>query len=75
MTEKLTRFALICLCVLPVWLLSTKWNGQNFLFAMNGQTGKLVGDLPVNKKKYWLTLLGIGTALSIIGSVLVYFFW
>ena len=22
--------------VLPVWLLSTKWEGQNFLFAMNG---------------------------------------
>ena len=36
---------------LPVWLLSTKWNGQNFLFAMNGQTGKFVGDLPIDKGK------------------------
>lgn len=60
--------------LLPVWLLSTKWNGQNFLFAMNGQTGKLVGDLPVNKKKYWLTFFGIGIALSIISSVLVFLF-
>lgn len=58
--------------LLPVWLLSTKWNGQNFLFAMNGQTGKLVGDLPVNRKKYWLTFLGIGAALSAISSVLIY---
>jgi hypothetical protein len=33
----------------PVWLLSTTWNGQNFLFAMNGQTGKFVGNLPVDK--------------------------
>lgn len=39
--------------MLPVWLLSTKWEGQNFLFAMNGQTGKLVGDLPCDKGKYW----------------------
>ena len=39
--------------LLPVWVLSTKWNGQNFLFTMNGQTGKLIGDLPVDKGRYW----------------------
>ena len=33
----------------PVWLLNTTWNGQKYTFAMNGQTGKLVGDLPVDK--------------------------
>ena len=32
--------------LLPVWMLHTKWNDKDFLFAMNGQTGKLVGDLP-----------------------------
>lgn len=36
---------------LPVWLLSTKWKDQNYLFAMNGQTGKFVGNLPVDKRK------------------------
>jgi len=39
--------------LLPVWVLSTRWKDQNFLFAMNGQTGKLVGDLPMDKGKYW----------------------
>ena len=39
--------------LMPVWLLSTKWNGQSFLFAMNGQTGKLVGDLPLDRGLYW----------------------
>ncbi len=39
--------------MLPVWLLSTRWNGKSFLFAMNGQTGKLIGDLPVSKGRYW----------------------
>ena len=33
----------------PVWLLNTTWNGEKYTFAMNGQTGKLVGDLPVDK--------------------------
>ena len=56
--------------LLPVWLLNTKWNGKNFLFAMNGQTGKMVGDLPVDKKKYWLVLFGLWALLSIIGLVI-----
>lgn len=40
----------------PVWFLNTKWNGKNYSFAMNGQTGHLIGDLPVAKDlavKYW----------------------
>lgn len=43
-----TKYAL-----LPVWLLSTTWNGEKYTFAMNGQTGKFVGDLPLDKKEYW----------------------
>ena len=56
--------------LLPVWLLNTKWNGKDFLFAMNGQTGKMVGDLPVDKKKYRLVLFGLWALLSIIGLVI-----
>lgn len=37
----------------PVWLLSTQYRGENYLFAMNGQTGKLVGDLPVDWGAFW----------------------
>ena len=33
----------------PVWLLNTTWNEKKYTFAMNGQTGKFVGDLPVDK--------------------------
>ncbi len=55
--------------LLPVWMLNTKWQGQDFLFAMNGQTGKLVGDLPVDKTKYWTTLLGIGGGFGFLSSL------
>ena len=39
--------------LLPVWLLTTKWKDQTYLFAMNGQTGKFVGNLPEDKGKKW----------------------
>ena len=35
----------------PVWILNTSWNGNTYTFAMNGQTGKMVGDIPVDKGK------------------------
>ena len=50
--------------LLPVWMLSTRWNGENYLFAMNGQTGKLIGDLPVDKKKYYSYFAGIALPLA-----------
>ena len=50
--------------LLPVWLLNTRWNGKNFLFAMNGQTGKFVGDLPVSWKKFVLTFFAIAAPLA-----------
>ena len=37
--------------LLPVWVLSTKYNDENYQFIMNGQTGKFVGKLPVDKGK------------------------
>ncbi|MDD7268079.1 MAG: hypothetical protein SPL15_06330 [Lachnospiraceae bacterium] len=52
--------------MLPVWLLATKWQDQSFLFAMNGQTGKLVGDLPVDKAKYW----SIFSAVTVVAALL-----
>jgi len=57
--------------LMPVWLLNTKWNGKDFLFAMNGQTGKMAGDLPVDKKKFWGMFFGLGAALSVISSLLI----
>lgn len=54
----------------PVWLLSTKWNNANFLFAINGQTGKMTGNLPIDKKKQWLRILMIAIPLLLLGCLL-----
>lgn len=37
--------------LLPVWMLNIKYKDKIYTFAMNGQTGKLIGDIPVDKKK------------------------
>lgn len=50
--------------LLPVWMLNTKWQGKDFLFAMNGQTGKLVGDLPTSAGKFWGTFAAITAGLT-----------
>ena len=58
--------------LLPVYMLTTKYNGQNYLFAMNGQTGKFVGNLPVSRKKYWTYFLGIAASVTaVLGTALM----
>lgn len=52
--------------LLPVWILKTRWDNKDYLFAMNGQTGKFVGNLPVSKKLFWAWLLGITAVLGVI---------
>ena len=58
--------------MMPVWLLSTKWADKNFLFAMNGQTGKLIGDLPIDWGKFWMWLFGI--SLPLMGVLSLFMF-
>lgn len=50
----------------PVWLLATAWNGNKYTFAMNGQTGKFVGDLPVDKSAAAKWTLGLSAAFSVV---------
>lgn len=57
--------------LLPVWMLSTEWGGKRYMFAVNGQTGKTVGDLPVNKGKVVKTFAAIAAAVAAIGCAIV----
>ena len=59
----------------PVWILNTMWNGQKFTFAMNGQTGKMAGDLPMDKGAFRRWLFGIAGAVAAGVFALTYLFW
>ena len=63
--------------MLPVWMLNYRYQGKNYQFAINGQTGKLVGTLPLGKGRMlgWWAGLTVGlftliTAVSVIGGLL-----
>ena len=60
--------------LLPVWVLSTQWKGQSFLFAMNGQTGKLVGDLPLDRGLYWKYFARIAVGITAVVTAAVVLF-
>jgi hypothetical protein len=60
----------------PVWILNTKWKDKSFRFAVNGQTGKIAGNLPISKAKatgFWFLFFFIFTAVigGIIGGILL----
>ena len=59
----------------PVWILNTQWNGQKFTFGINGQTGKIAGDLPMDKGKFWIWLMGVAGVASAAAFALSYLFW
>jgi DNA-directed RNA polymerase subunit RPC12/RpoP len=40
--------------MLPVYLFDCTYAGKTYHYAANGQTGKVVGELPVSKGKKWL---------------------
>ena len=58
--------------LLPVWMLSTRWNGNSYLFAMNGQTGRFIGALPVDKGRYWSWFAKIALPVAAVLAFLLY---
>ena len=60
--------------LLPVWMLSTRYAGKNYIFAMNGQTGKFIGDLPISKGRALAWFAGIAAPVAAAIAVALQFF-
>ena len=64
--------------LMPVWMLSNQWDGETYTFAMNGQTGKVTGRLPVDKgafRNIWLKNSLISSVIvSLLLLMISYFF-
>ena len=63
----------VAYALLPVWMLHTRWNNEDYLFAMNGQTGRLIGDLPIDNGKVMRWTLILFLPLAIVLFIVVYF--
>lgn len=58
--------------MLPVWMVNIKYKGKMHTFAMNGQTGKIVGDIPVGIKEAVMWFIIIFIAAFLILTVVMY---
>ena len=59
----------------PVWMLTTKWKDKSYTFAMNGQTGKIVGDLPMDLSLFFKWLFGVAGAVAALCFGIGYLSW
>jgi len=59
--------------LLPAWTLTYNDNGKIYYFSINGQTGRTVGELPVDKKKLIITFLCIFIPFALLLLAFFYF--
>lgn len=54
--------------LLPAWVLTYKGgrDGVPYYYMMNGQTGRVCGKLPIDKKRVLATALGVGLAVFLV---------
>ena len=58
--------------LMPMWFLSYKYKDKNYYYAMNGQTGKFGGNLPIDKVKAFIVGAAIVVApLIALGFVIL----
>lgn len=61
--------------LLPAWILTYIYNGKTYVYAVNGQTGKSFGELPLNNQKVLLVssiIFSITTITLAIGGALIW---
>ena len=56
--------------LLPVWMVNVKYNEKMYIFAMNGQTGEFIGNIPLDKGKVVLYTI-MYLAIFFVGAILV----
>lgn len=57
--------------LLPVWMLHSVYKGNTYEFAMNGQTGKLTGTLPIDKRKALAWFFGVFAGVTAVVTLLL----
>lgn len=59
--------------LLPVWMLNTKYKDKTYVFAMNGQTGKMAGTFPICPKQSAAWFAGICAGVTLIAGLIQMF--
>ena len=59
--------------MLPVWAYNDRDSNKHFFFSVNGQTGKVVGKLPIDNAKLYLSGLMAILPIFLIINAILYF--
>lgn len=54
--------------LLPAWILTYQYGGKTYVFAVNGQTGKSFGELPIDSRK----VFGVATGIFAVASTALF---
>ena len=60
--------------LLPIWFFQYKYKNKTYSCLMNGQTGKIVGNVPLSKFKYAIKLAKIFTIPALVFGAIIYLF-
>lgn len=55
----------------PIWIMTYIFNGTTYRYALNGQTGKIYGELPVSKTKLSLLFASVVLTVFILVFLLI----
>lgn len=61
--------------LLPVWMFTYQYQGKTYMFAMNGQTGKIAGQLPISKKRAFAWFGGVASMTFVTSLLGGTFLW
>ena len=56
--------------LLPIWFVNCYFKNQKYSYAVNGQTGKVVGEIPLSKSKFY-TLMGMLSTVALILTAII----
>ena len=59
--------------LLPVWMLHIKYMNKMYQFAINGQTGKVVGEYPIDNGKKWGYFAKVAGIAYVAAAAVVWF--
>jgi hypothetical protein len=61
--------------LLPVWMVNVKYKNKMHIFAMNGQTGEFIGNIPLDITKtilYAIIIFTICMIIFVVGSYIMF---
>ena len=59
--------------LMPIWILNYKHKDKNYVYAMNGHTGKVYGRIPISFKKLGILFGAVAAAVTAIATLIGYF--